>query len=127
MILRNSGKLGFNFSIIDPQKSDKSEDETEGQRKVLEEAKLQLDTQQQKGFKQDERGQEVRPGCPVIIPNMVSSPWDYFRCGRVFYYKDTRIQGSLFYLFIMTRLHFFSHQFSCVFVFLVCVCVCVSG
>ncbi len=37
---------------------------------------------------QNENGQEVRPGRPVVIPTVVSSSWYYFSGGRVVYYEQ---------------------------------------
>ncbi|XP_056273332.1 hydrocephalus-inducing protein homolog [Pseudoliparis swirei] len=52
--LRNTGKMGFKFSILHPKKEDEEEG---GERKGLEE-------------EQNENGQEVVPGHPMVIPAM---------------------------------------------------------
>lgn len=90
VILRNTGRLGFKFSIIDPQREEKADEEEGEQRKVLEDAEQQPYVQQQ-----DENGLEVTPGRPRVVPDAVSSSWDYFRRGRVIdYVKD------IFYQFV---------------------------
>lgn len=71
VILRNTGKIGFNFNIIHPQRED---EEAEGQIKVLEE-------QPDAWPFENEEGGEVRPGRPTVIPTTVSSFWGYFRLG----------------------------------------------
>ncbi|XP_031731518.1 hydrocephalus-inducing protein homolog isoform X1 [Anarrhichthys ocellatus] len=56
--LRNTGKMGFKFSIIGHQKKDEEAgEEAGGQRKDLEE-------------EQNEEGQDVIPGRPMVIPAM---------------------------------------------------------
>lgn len=84
--LRNTGKVGFEFSIIDPQREDEADEEGGRQRKAQEKAEQQPDALQQKYNKQTEKGQEVRPGRPMVIPTMVSSSWSYFTFGSVLYY-----------------------------------------
>lgn len=68
VILRNTGRLGFKFSIIDPQREEKADEEEGEQRKVLEDAEQQPYVQQQ-----DENGLEVTPGRPRVVPAAVSS------------------------------------------------------
>lgn len=87
VILRNTGKVGFKFSIEQPQNEEEEETDEEGggQKKVPEEDKQPPDARQEKDSEQNEEGQEVRPGQPVVIPTVVSSSWDHFRCGRVMY------------------------------------------
>ncbi|XP_027128846.1 hydrocephalus-inducing protein homolog isoform X3 [Larimichthys crocea] len=63
VILRNTGRLGFKFSIIDPQREEKADEEEGEQRKVLEDAEQQPYVQQQ-----DENGLEVTPGRPRVVP-----------------------------------------------------------
>ncbi|XP_075327326.1 hydrocephalus-inducing protein homolog [Odontesthes bonariensis] len=61
VLLRNTGKVGFKFSIIHPPGGD--EEEAGAQIKVQEEHH-----QQQEVNENHEEGQEVRPGWPVLIP-----------------------------------------------------------
>ncbi|XP_073328914.1 hydrocephalus-inducing protein homolog [Pagrus major] len=65
LTLRNTGKVGFEYSITDPQREDESDEEAVRQRKALEEAELQ-----QNDSEQNTNGQEVRLGQPVVIPPM---------------------------------------------------------
>lgn len=106
--LRNTGKLGFEFRIIDPEREDEADEEAGGQRKVVEEAK-QPDAEQQKDFEQNEKGQEVRPGRPMVIPTTVSSSWNYFQmylpCREVFF------RGFFLFIFFTS---FCMCLFSCV-------------
>ncbi|XP_037622519.1 hydrocephalus-inducing protein homolog isoform X2 [Sebastes umbrosus] len=69
--LRNTGKVGFKFSLIHPQRDDK---EAGGQRKALEE-------------KQNEKGQDrnVIPGRPMVIPTMGYIDAGAEQCLRVLY------------------------------------------
>lgn len=60
--LRNTGKVGFEFSITNPQRDDEA-DEEEGWQKTC-------------NTKNKTEG-EVRPGQPLVIPSMVSSSWSY--------------------------------------------------
>ncbi|KAM9351908.1 hydrocephalus-inducing protein homolog [Symphorus nematophorus] len=76
VILRNTGKMGFEFSIIDPEREDEADEEAGGERKALEEAEQQPDSQQQKDDEQHKRRQEVRPGRPMVIP-----PTGYIEAG----------------------------------------------
>lgn len=76
VILRNTGKVRFKFSIQRTQKEEEEEEadeETGGQKK---------DEQLEEDTEQNEEGQEVRPGQPMVIPSMVSSSLDHFRHGR---------------------------------------------
>ncbi|XP_054864966.1 hydrocephalus-inducing protein homolog [Amphiprion ocellaris] len=64
VMLRNTGKVGFKFSIC-PQNGSKEEadEESGGELKAWEE-----DGQQQEDSKLNEEEQEVRPGWPTVIP-----------------------------------------------------------
>lgn len=70
--ITNIGKVGIRFSIIHPEREeeDEADDEAGGQRKALEE---HPDARQQKDNEQNDEGQEVRPGQPIVIPTTVSS------------------------------------------------------
>ncbi|XP_029289106.1 hydrocephalus-inducing protein homolog [Cottoperca gobio] len=71
--LRNTGKMGFKFSIIHPQREDEEAgDEAGGQRKALEE-------------EQNEKAQEVRPGWPMVIPTTGYIEAGAEQCLRVLY------------------------------------------
>lgn len=86
LILKNTGKVGFEFTIVDPQREDEADKEGGWQRKVDEEAEQQPDARPPKYYKQSERGQEVRPGQPTFIPTRVSSSISCFRFNRVLYH-----------------------------------------
>ncbi|XP_045894223.1 hydrocephalus-inducing protein homolog [Micropterus dolomieu] len=67
--LRNTGKLGFKFSIL--QEDDEGADEETGvQKMALDMDKQQPDARQQKDNEQNDKGQEVIPGRPMVIPSM---------------------------------------------------------
>nr|XP_029134421.1 hydrocephalus-inducing protein homolog [Labrus bergylta] len=85
--LRNTGKIGFKFSIIDLQREDEEEadKEAKGWMKALEEVEQQQDAQKQKDNEENETGQEVRPGQPMVIPNMGYIDADAEQCLRVLY------------------------------------------
>lgn len=84
MTLRNTGKLGFKFSIL--QEDDEGADEETGvQKMALDMDEQQPDARQQKDNEQNDKGQEVIPGRPMVIPSMVSSSWHCFRYRRVIY------------------------------------------
>ncbi|XP_076588631.1 hydrocephalus-inducing protein homolog [Chaetodon auriga] len=84
LTLRNTGKLGFEFRIIDPDREDGSDEEAEGQRQAREDSK-QPDAQQQKDYEQNEKGQEVRPGQPMVIPTTGYINGGAVQCLRVLY------------------------------------------
>ncbi|XP_030281249.1 hydrocephalus-inducing protein homolog isoform X1 [Sparus aurata] len=65
LTLRNTGKVGFEYSITDPQREDESDEGAGGQRKALEEAELH-----QNDSEQNTNGLEVRLGQPVVFPPM---------------------------------------------------------
>nr|XP_046249402.1 hydrocephalus-inducing protein homolog [Scatophagus argus] len=83
--LRNTGKVGFKFSIIDPQTEDGVDEVGGGHRKALEEATQQPDAQQQNEYEQNEKGQDVRPGRPIVIPTMGYIDAGVEQCLRVLY------------------------------------------
>ncbi|KAM7413943.1 hypothetical protein PAMA_018980 [Pampus argenteus] len=87
VILRNTGKVGFKFSIEQLQKEEEEEadEEAGGQRKVPEEDEQQPDARQEKDNEQNEAGQEVRPGQPVVIPTVGYVDADTEQCLRVLY------------------------------------------
>ncbi|XP_040894088.1 hydrocephalus-inducing protein homolog [Toxotes jaculatrix] len=64
--LRNTGKMGFKFSVIHPQKEE--EEEAEGQTNAPEEDRQQSDAEYQKENRQNEEGQKIIPGHPMVIP-----------------------------------------------------------
>lgn len=66
LTLRNTGKVGFEYSITDPQREDESDEGAGGQRKALEEGELH-----QNDSEQNTNGLEVRLGQPVVFPPMV--------------------------------------------------------
>ncbi|XP_049928998.1 hydrocephalus-inducing protein homolog isoform X2 [Epinephelus moara] len=72
--LRNTGKVGFKFSIIQPQSEDEEEagEATGGQRKAIE-------------GEQNEKEQELRPGQPMVIPNIGYIDAGVEQCLRVLY------------------------------------------
>lgn len=73
MTLRNTGKVGFEFSITDPQREDEANEEEGWQRKAQEDVKQQPDVLQKTYYKKNKSEEEVRPGRPLVIPLMVSS------------------------------------------------------
>ncbi|KAM7396206.1 hypothetical protein PAMP_019263 [Pampus punctatissimus] len=86
VILRNTGKVGFKFSIELLQKEEEEADEEAGgQRKVPEEDEQQPDARQEKDNEQNEGVQEVRPGQPVVIPTVGYVDADTEQCLRVLY------------------------------------------
>ncbi|XP_047451812.1 hydrocephalus-inducing protein homolog [Mugil cephalus] len=69
--LRNTGKVGFKYSITHAQREEEDEEEEAGrQMKALEEDMQQTDAQLQTDNEECEEGQEVRPGCPMVIPSV---------------------------------------------------------
>ncbi|KAF7656194.1 hypothetical protein LDENG_00045050 [Lucifuga dentata] len=66
--LKNNGKVGFRFSIIQRQGEEEADEEVEEKRKALDEEEQQLDTRCQKENKQKDGLEEVRPGQLVVIP-----------------------------------------------------------
>lgn len=74
LTLKNTGKIGFKFSITHYQKEDE-EDEAWVQMKAQGKTGQQTDPQQQEDAEQNENGQEVRPGWPVVFPAVVSLSW----------------------------------------------------
>ena len=84
--LRNTGKVGFKFSIIHPQKEDETDEEAEGQRKVLEKDEKQPDLGQREDSGQNEEGQKVKPGQPMAIPAWVRLSWGNFIYEGVIHY-----------------------------------------
>ncbi|XP_026166304.1 hydrocephalus-inducing protein-like isoform X3 [Mastacembelus armatus] len=68
--LRNTGKVGFKFTIIHPQWEEEADDEAWGQSKFLEADDQHLLTGQQKDKEENEEGQEVRPGQLTVTPTM---------------------------------------------------------
>lgn len=93
--LRNTGKVGFKFSIFDPD-MEATADEEEGAPEMDD----QPDVQQQKQLKQSQEGRYIWPGRPVVIPTTVSSSFGSIGFEKVLWYL-TSIQC-----------------------FCVCVCVC---
>ncbi|XP_034542457.1 hydrocephalus-inducing protein homolog isoform X2 [Notolabrus celidotus] len=85
--LRNTGKMGFKFTIIDPQREDEEESdkEAEGRREALEKSEQQLDIWQQKANEENEKEPAIRPGLPVVIPNMGYIESDAEQCLRILY------------------------------------------
>ncbi|CAJ1057505.1 hydrocephalus-inducing protein homolog isoform X2 [Xyrichtys novacula] len=82
--LRNTGKMGFKFIIImDPQTED--EEDAGDWRKALRETEQQSDTWQQEAKEKNEKGQVIRPGQPVVIPNMGYIESDAEQCLRILY------------------------------------------
>lgn len=67
MILRNTGKVRFKFSIHQPQKVEEEEADDDEAGRLKRDERLEEDTEQ------NEEGQEVRPGQPIVIPSVVSS------------------------------------------------------
>ncbi|XP_053175951.1 hydrocephalus-inducing protein homolog [Scomber japonicus] len=79
VILRNTGKVRFKFSIQRTQKEEEEEEadeETGGQKK---------DEQLEEDTEQNEEGQEVRPGQPMVIPSMGYVDAKAEQCLRVLY------------------------------------------
>lgn len=76
MTLRNTGKVGFKYSITHPQKEEEEEEDAGGQMKALEEDMQQTDAQLQHDNERSGEGQEVRPGWPMVVPPEVSPLWE---------------------------------------------------
>ncbi|GAA6221266.1 hydrocephalus-inducing protein homolog [Lates japonicus] len=89
--LRNTGKVGFKFSIIHPQKEGKdvAEEEAGGQRRALEEEEQQPDARQQKDNVLIEEGEKIRPGQLMVIPTLGYIDAGAEQCLRVFYFPGT--------------------------------------
>ncbi|XP_022605572.1 hydrocephalus-inducing protein homolog [Seriola dumerili] len=89
MTLRNTGKVGFKFSIIYPprEEDNESDEEAEGQRKAPEEDEQQPDARQQKDNGQNE--EKVRPGQPMVIPSLGYIDAGVEQCLRVLYLPGT--------------------------------------
>ncbi|XP_026221932.1 hydrocephalus-inducing protein homolog [Anabas testudineus] len=86
LTIRNTGKVGFNFSIIHPgREEDEANDEAGGQRENLEEVKQHPAARQQKDNAQNDEGQEVRPGQPIVIPTVGYIDAGAEQCLRVLY------------------------------------------
>ncbi|XP_074533739.1 hydrocephalus-inducing protein homolog [Halichoeres trimaculatus] len=85
--LRNTGKMGFKFIITDSQREDKGEADKEagGWREAPEDTEQQSDTWQQKANEGNEKEPVVRPGQPVVIPNMGFIESNAEQCLRIFY------------------------------------------
>ncbi|XP_070763174.1 hydrocephalus-inducing protein homolog [Enoplosus armatus] len=78
--LRNTGKIGFQFSITHPQREE-ADEEAGGQ----EEEEQQPDARQQKDNERSEERQEVRPGRPMVIPTAGYIDAGAEQCLRVLY------------------------------------------
>lgn len=80
MTLRNTGKVGFQFSIIHPLREEvqDAKDEAEGEREALE-ADKHLDKRPQEDSGQNCGRQDVRPGQVLVIPTMVSLSCGHFK------------------------------------------------
>ncbi|KAM9351917.1 LOW QUALITY PROTEIN: hydrocephalus-inducing protein homolog [Symphorus nematophorus] len=85
MILRNTGKMGFEFGITDPEREDEADEEAGEEMKALEEAEQQPDARQQKDDEQNKKRQEVRPGQAVVIPPTGYIEGGAEQCLRVLY------------------------------------------
>lgn len=75
MTLRNSGKVGFRFSIVLLQEDEVAEEEAGAQHE-----EQQPDARKEKEQEGKEEGQkafpaELRPGQPMVIPATVSLAW----------------------------------------------------
>ncbi|XP_071313817.1 hydrocephalus-inducing protein homolog isoform X2 [Trachinotus anak] len=92
LTLRNTGKVGFKFSITYPkseEEENEGDEEAGGQRKALDEDEQQPYAQQQKDNGQNVEGQKVRPGQPLVIPTLGYIDAGAEQCVRVLYLPGT--------------------------------------
>ncbi|XP_041651130.1 hydrocephalus-inducing protein homolog [Cheilinus undulatus] len=100
--LKNTGKIGFKFLIIDLQSGDN--EEAEGKKKNSEEAEQPPNAQQRKSHGEIKKGEEIRPGQPMVIPSMGYIDANAELCLRVLYLPgvpevfEKRLQLQVAYL-----------------------------